>query len=222
MQCVHAVDSPLSCSMKQTFPWALKARVSGVMHRVWKRWEGLMLCSAWTHSAHTAHTSSSDRQLSRSERMSARDTFSCRHTNAHCFHKQVPCSQLQRELTHVAQIYSNLNAECAKLKFGFQTSTSSPSAPQGDTGEFYLKPVVARSCRWMLGWSFNRLPFCKNDTDRGNQIRVSVFDKIQQMKFDDVHRTYAKLFLLYFKGLLVLSNAFHCGSQKENHSLLLI
>lgn len=47
------------------------------MHSVWNKWEGLMLCSAWTHSAHTAHTSSSDRQLSRSERMSASETFSC-------------------------------------------------------------------------------------------------------------------------------------------------
>ena len=64
--------------MKQTFPWALKASVSGVMHKVWKRWEGLMLCSAWIHSAHTAHTSCSDRQLSLRDRMSARDTFSCR------------------------------------------------------------------------------------------------------------------------------------------------
>lgn len=82
-QCVLAVDSPLSCSMKQTFPWALKAKVSGVIHRVWKRWEGLMLCSARTHSAHTAHTSSSDRQLSRRERMSARDTFSCGHKHTH-------------------------------------------------------------------------------------------------------------------------------------------
>lgn len=81
--CVRAVDSPLSCSMKQTFPWALKARVSGVIHRVWKRWDGLMLCSATTHCAHTAHTSSSDRQLSRRERMSARDTFSCGHTHKH-------------------------------------------------------------------------------------------------------------------------------------------
>lgn len=71
------MDSPLSCSMKHTFPCALKARVSGVMHSVWNKWEGLMLCSAWTHSAHTAHTSSSDRQLSRSERMSASETFSC-------------------------------------------------------------------------------------------------------------------------------------------------
>lgn len=70
--------------MKQTFPWALKARVSGVMHRVWKRWEGLMLCRARAHSAHTAHTSSSVRQLSLRERMSARDTFSCGHIQV-CF-----------------------------------------------------------------------------------------------------------------------------------------
>lgn len=63
--------------MKQTFPWALNASVSGVMHKVWKRWEGLMLCRARIHSAHTAHTSCSDRQLSLRDRMSARDTFSC-------------------------------------------------------------------------------------------------------------------------------------------------
>ena len=28
-------SSPLSCSMKHTFPLVLKAKVSGVMHRVW-------------------------------------------------------------------------------------------------------------------------------------------------------------------------------------------
>lgn len=35
-----------------------------------------MLCSERTHSAHTAHTSCSDRQLSLRHRISAKDTFS--------------------------------------------------------------------------------------------------------------------------------------------------
>lgn len=69
-------DSPLSCSMKHTLPWALKASVSGVMQSVWKSEDRAMPCSEHTHSTHTASTSSSDRQLSRRERMSAKDTFS--------------------------------------------------------------------------------------------------------------------------------------------------
>lgn len=76
-------NSPLRCSMKQTLPWALKARVSGVIQRVWKSGEWAMLRKERTHSKHTAHTSCSDRQLSRRERMSARETFSCQHTYTH-------------------------------------------------------------------------------------------------------------------------------------------
>lgn len=109
-QCVCAVDSPLSCSMKQTFPWALKARVSGVIHRVWKRWEGLMLCRATAHSAHTAHTSSSDRQLSRKERMSARDTFSCGHTDmqlypAYTVYTGIGCLDFQGQVKNLQVLW---------------------------------------------------------------------------------------------------------------------
>ncbi|CAL8362005.1 unnamed protein product [Boreogadus saida] len=43
-----APHTPLSCSMKHTFPWALKASVSGVMHRLWKSWVGWMLRKANT------------------------------------------------------------------------------------------------------------------------------------------------------------------------------
>lgn len=69
--------SPLSCSMKHTLPLVLKASVSGVMHRVWKMAAWATLLMDRLHSRHTAHASCSLRPLSRSERMSARDTFSC-------------------------------------------------------------------------------------------------------------------------------------------------
>lgn len=64
--------------MKHTFPLVLKASVSGVMHRVWKMAEWATLRIARLHSRHTAQASCSLRPLSRRERMSARDTFSCR------------------------------------------------------------------------------------------------------------------------------------------------
>jgi hypothetical protein len=69
--------SPLSCSMKQTFPLVLKARVSGVMHRVWKMAAWATLCMDRLHSRHTAQASCSLRPLSRRDKMSASDTFSC-------------------------------------------------------------------------------------------------------------------------------------------------
>lgn len=72
-----APGSPLSCSMKHTFPLVLNARVSGVMHRVWKMAAWATLLMDRLHSRHTAHASCSLRPLSRSDRMSARDTFSC-------------------------------------------------------------------------------------------------------------------------------------------------
>lgn len=68
---------PLSCSMKHTFPLVLKARVSGVMHRVWKMAACATLRMDRLHSRHTAQASCSLRPRSRRERMSARDTFSC-------------------------------------------------------------------------------------------------------------------------------------------------
>lgn len=64
--------------MKHTFPLVLKARVSGVMHRVWKMAECATLLMDRLHSRHTAQASRSLRPLSRRERMSARDTFSCK------------------------------------------------------------------------------------------------------------------------------------------------
>lgn len=70
--------SPLSCSMKHRFPLVLKARVSGVMHRIWKRAEWATLLRARLHSRHTAQASCSLRPPSRRERTSVRDTFSCR------------------------------------------------------------------------------------------------------------------------------------------------
>lgn len=70
-------SSPLSCSMKHTFPLVLKAKVSGVMHRVWKMAAWATLCMDRLHSRHTAQASCSLRPRSRRERMSARDTFSC-------------------------------------------------------------------------------------------------------------------------------------------------
>lgn len=78
--CCHpcaAPGSPLSCSMKHTFPLVLNARVSGVMHRVWKMAVWATLLMDRLHSRHTAHASCSLRPWSRRERMSARDTFSC-------------------------------------------------------------------------------------------------------------------------------------------------
>lgn len=70
-------SSPLSCSMKHTFPLVLKAKVSGVMHRVWKMAAWATLRMDRLHSRHTAQASCSLRPRSRRERMSARDTFSC-------------------------------------------------------------------------------------------------------------------------------------------------
>lgn len=63
--------------MKHTFPLVLNARVSGVMHRVWKMAVWATLLMDRLHSRHTAHASCSLRPRSRRERMSARDTFSC-------------------------------------------------------------------------------------------------------------------------------------------------
>lgn len=74
---VPAAASPLSCSMKHTFPLVLKARVSGVMHRLWKMAAWATLRMDRLHSRHTAHASCSLKPRSRRERMSARDTFSC-------------------------------------------------------------------------------------------------------------------------------------------------
>lgn len=74
---VFPFASPLSCSMKHTFPLVLKAKVSGVMHRVWKMAAWATLCMDRLHSRHTAQASCSLRPRSRRERMSARDTFSC-------------------------------------------------------------------------------------------------------------------------------------------------
>lgn len=71
------VPSPLSCSMKHTFPLVLKAKVSGVMHRVWKMAAWATLLMDRLHSRHTAQASCSLRPRSRRERISARDTFSC-------------------------------------------------------------------------------------------------------------------------------------------------
>ncbi len=87
-----AADSPLSCSMKHTLPWALKASVSGVTQRVWKSGERPMLWRERTHSTHTAHNSCSDSPPSRRHRISARDTFSWgwrAHTDrsVSCMHK---------------------------------------------------------------------------------------------------------------------------------------
>lgn len=75
----RARASPLSCSMKHTFPLVLKAKVSGVMHSVWKRAACATLRMARQHSRHTAQASRSPRPRSRRDRMSARDTFSCQH-----------------------------------------------------------------------------------------------------------------------------------------------
>lgn len=74
---VSPFSSPLSCSMKHTFPLVLKAKVSGVMHRVWKMAAWATLRMDRLHSRHTAQASCSLRPRSRRERMSARDTFSC-------------------------------------------------------------------------------------------------------------------------------------------------
>lgn len=74
---VLSFSSPLSCSMKHTFPLVLKAKVSGVMHRVWKMAAWATLRMDRLHSRHTAQASCSLRPRSRRERMSARDTFSC-------------------------------------------------------------------------------------------------------------------------------------------------
>lgn len=74
---VPLFSSPLSCSMKHTLPLVLNARVSGVMHRVWKMAAWATLRMDRLHSRHTAQASCSLRPLSRRERMSARDTFSC-------------------------------------------------------------------------------------------------------------------------------------------------
>lgn len=65
--------------MKHTLPLVLKARVSGVMQRVWNMAERATLLTDRLHSRHTAQASCSLRPPSRRERMSARDTFSCQH-----------------------------------------------------------------------------------------------------------------------------------------------
>lgn len=77
---------PLICSMKHTLPLVLKAKVSGVMQRVWKTVEWAMFFKDWLHSRQIAQISCSVRQLSCSERTSASDTFSCQDKNSELLH----------------------------------------------------------------------------------------------------------------------------------------